>query len=289
MIETTVRSVRTKSRTTTADSYDDIEPWFDELADLDAGDARRLVMRNKVLQMCMPLADHIARRFAGRGEEFDDLQQVARLGLIQAVDRFDVHRGSSFLAFAVPTIMGEVRRHFRDRAWSVRVPRGLKEIHGRLGAATEALSHRFGRLPTAREIAAELDVDLYSVTQALVARNAYRAESLDRLTQSDGQNTPLTVLDSLGADEPCYGLTEDAMVVRPLLAALPDRERHVLTLRFFGYLTQAQIAERLGVSQMQISRILSSTLKKLREQALGECSERAPMLSPGSRISESAR
>lgn len=275
MIETTARNERPKSRTTTADSYDNIEPWFDRLAELDTGDAHRLVMRNKVLQLCMPLADHIARRFAGRGEEFDDLQQVARLGLIQAVDRFDVHRGSSFLAFAVPTIMGEVRRHFRDRAWSVRVPRGLKEIHGLLNAATEALSQRFGRAPTARELAAELDVDLYSLTQALVARNSYRAESLDRLTRVDGQNTPLAVLDGLGADEPCYALIEDAMVVRPLLAALPERERHVLTLRFFGYQTQAQIADRLGVSQMQISRILSSTLNKLRAQALGECSDPA--------------
>ncbi|GAB2531986.1 RNA polymerase sigma factor SigF [Nocardia heshunensis] len=273
MSSTAALSERTKPKSTTSDSYDNIEPRFGELAGLACGDPRRRALRDTILQLCMPLADHIARRFAGRGEEYDDLQQVARLGLIQAVDRFDVGRGSTFLAFAVPTVMGEVRRHFRDHAWAVRVPRGLKEIHGRLGPATEALSQRLGRLPTARELAAELEVDLRTVTQALVARNAFRAESLDRLSQADEQSTPSAVLDTLGADEPCYQLTVDAMTVRPLIAQLPARERQILILRYFESQTQSQIAERFGVSQMQISRILSRTLERLREQALDQDAE----------------
>ncbi|GAB2514950.1 SigB/SigF/SigG family RNA polymerase sigma factor [Nocardia heshunensis] len=263
-----------KPKSTTADSYDGIEPRFGELATLASDDPSRPALRNEILRLCMPLADHIARRFAGRGQELEDLQQVARLGLIQAVDRFDIDRGSTFLAFAVPTIMGEVRRHFRDHAWAVRVPRGLKEIHGQIGPATEALAQRLGRLPTAREIAAELQVDPSTVTQALVARNAFRAESLDRLTQAEEQSTPSSVLDTLGAEEHCYRLTEDAMAVRPLIAQLPDRERRILVLRYFESRTQAQIAEYFGVSQMQISRILSRTLERLRDQALGsKCSK----------------
>ncbi|MFD6357108.1 RNA polymerase sigma factor SigF [Nocardia tengchongensis] len=275
MSTTTDRSTRTKRKSAPADSYDNIEPRFSELAAMADDDSGRPILRNEVLQLCMPLADHIARRFAGRGQELDDLQQVARLGLIQAVDRFDVSRGSTFLAFAVPTIMGEVRRHFRDHAWAVRVPRGLKEIHGQLGPATDALAQRLGRLPTAGEIAAELAVEPSVVTQALVARNAFRADSLDRLTQPEEQSTPSSVLDSLGADEPCYQLTEDAITVRPLIAQLPERERTILILRYFESQTQAEIAHRMGVSQMQISRILSRTLQRLHDQALGQSLERA--------------
>ncbi|MFE3800077.1 RNA polymerase sigma factor SigF [Nocardia tengchongensis] len=275
MSTTTDRSTRTKRKSAPADSYDNIEPRFSELAAMADGDSGRPILRNEILQLCMPLADHIARRFAGRGQELDDLQQVARLGLIQAVDRFDVSRGSTFLAFAVPTIMGEVRRHFRDHAWAVRVPRGLKEIHGQLGPATDTLAQRLGRLPTAGEIATELAVEPNVVTQALVARNAFRADSLDRLTQPEEQSTPSSVLDSLGADEPCYQLTEDAMTVRPLIAQLPERERTILILRYFESQTQAEIAHRMGVSQMQISRILSRTLQRLHDQALGPSLERA--------------
>ncbi|MFE3194824.1 RNA polymerase sigma factor SigF [Nocardia sp. NPDC059240] len=273
MSTTTARSTRMKPKTRPADSYDDIEPRFEELAAMTGGDPRKPVLRNEILRLCMPLADHIARRFAGRGQELEDLQQVALLGLIQAVDRFDVSRGSTFLAFAVPTIMGEVRRHFRDHAWALRVPRSLKEIHGRIGPVTEVLAQRLGRLPTAREISLELGVDPSTVTQALVARNAFRAESLDRFTQAEEQSAPSSVLDTLGAEEPCYRLTEDAMAVRPLIARLPVRERQILVLRYFESQTQAQIAERLGVSQMQISRILTRTLRRLHDQALGTNAE----------------
>ncbi|MFD3510159.1 RNA polymerase sigma factor SigF [Nocardia sp. NPDC058666] len=251
------------------DSYDNIEPWFEKLRALPPGDELD-TLRAHIIELCLPLADHIARKFNGRGEQFDDLAQTARVGLVLAVDRYDVARGSSFLSFAIPTIMGEVRRHFRDRTWAVRVPRRLKEIQLRIGPATEELSQRLGRLPNARELADELDVDLVEVTRALVASNGYQTNSIDGVTHDGRDNSTQPIAETLGADEPCYQLTEDAMAVRPLIAALPDEERRVLIMRFYESKTQGQIADELGVSQMQVSRILSRTLALLREQALAE-------------------
>ncbi|QIS04452.1 SigB/SigF/SigG family RNA polymerase sigma factor [Nocardia brasiliensis] len=250
------------------DSYDNIEPLFEKIAALAEGDPRREPMRAELIERCLPLAEHIARKFAGRGENFDDLLQVARLGLVQAADRFEVARGSSFLSFAVPTIMGEVRRHFRDNTWSVRVPRRTKEIQLTIGATVEELSQRLGRMPRAREIAAELEVDLVEVTQALIAGNAYQSASIDAVVGDDIDNAPLPLLESLGAEEPSYHLVEDYLAVRPLIEELPERERRVLIMRFFESKTQSQIAEVLGVSQMHVSRILSRTLHQLREDAL---------------------
>jgi RNA polymerase sigma-B factor len=250
------------------DSYDNIEPLFEKIEALDASDSRRETLRGELIERCLPLAEHIARRFAGRGEIFDDLLQVARLGLVQATDRFDVTRGSSFLSFAVPTIMGEVRRHFRDNTWSVRVPRRVKEIQLTIGPTVEVLAQRLGRLPRAKEIAAELDVDVVEVTHALIAGNAYQSSSIDALAGEDNENTPFPLLESLGAEEPAFHLVVDFMAVKPLIGELPERERQVLIMRFFESRTQAQIAAHLGVSQMHVSRILSRTLRTLREQAL---------------------
>ncbi|MGW5388017.1 RNA polymerase sigma factor SigF [Nocardia sp. NPDC003963] len=253
------------------DSYDNIEPLFAELAELAPADPRRRVVRERIVHRCLPLAEHIARRFAGRGESFDDLLQISRLGLVQAVDRFDGSRGSSFLSFAIPTIMGEVRRHFRDHTWAVRVPRGTKELHLRIGPATEALYQRLGRMPTAREIATELDADLTDVTRALIAGNAHTSNSLDAPgDDQDDDTSPPAVLARLGGEDPCYRLLEDAMTLRPLIAELPQRERQILVWRYFANMTQVQIAERLDISQMQVSRILAKTLRTLREQALAE-------------------
>ncbi|MCX4090945.1 RNA polymerase sigma factor SigF [Nocardia sp. alder85J] len=250
------------------DSYDDIEPAFAALAALAPGDPRCDTLRTEIIDRCLPLAEHIARRFAGRGETFDDLLQVASLGLVQAVDRFDQSRGSPFLAFAVPTIMGEVRRHFRDNTWAVRVPRRTKEIQGSLSGVIERLSQRLGRMPRAREIAAELDVDLAEVTQALIASNAYQTSSLEAVSGSnDGENS-LSLLEVLGDEDGQYEHVERFLAVRPLLAALPARERRVLMMRFFEHRTQSEIAAALGVSQMQVSRILSKTLASLREQVM---------------------
>ncbi|MFE9322233.1 RNA polymerase sigma factor SigF [Nocardia sp. NPDC052278] len=274
MSRTTFPSEGARPAASAGDSYDDIEPWFEKLAALEPGDAHRQVVREEIVRRCLPLADHIARKFAGRGTEFDDLQQIARLGLVQAVDRFDVTRGCSFLSFAVPTVMGEVRRHFRDHTWALRVPRRAKELQALIRPTVESLAQRLSRMPTAREIAAELDLELGEVTQALVAANAYQTNSLDIGVGDNDEGTRLSVIDTLGAVEPCYRLLEDAMSVRPLIAALPDAQRRVLIMRFFESKTQSQIAVRLGVSQMQVSRILTKTLQTLREQALGTDSRR---------------
>ncbi|MFI5778943.1 RNA polymerase sigma factor SigF [Nocardia sp. NPDC051570] len=245
-----------------------MEPLFAELAGYDATDPRRIALRERVIGRCLPLADHIARKFAGRGESFEDLLQIARLGLLYAIDRFDPAYGSTFLGFAVPTIMGEVRRHFRDHTWAVRVPRRIKEIQQMLGPATEALIHRLGRLPRAREIAEELGIDLTEVTQALIANNGYETSPIDAVADTESDNAPQSLLDLLGAEEPEYRMVEDYLAVAPLIAALPERERRVLVMRFFESQTQAQIARRIGVSQMQVSRILAGTLNTLRDQAL---------------------
>lgn len=250
------------------DSYDGIEPLLAELSRCDATDPRRNALRQEAIGRCLPLAEHIARKFAGRGEDFEDLLQVARMGLLRAVDRFDPAYGAPFLAFAVPTIMGEVRRYFRDHTWAVRVPRRVKETQQLLGPATEALTHRLGRPPKASEIAAELGIDLAEVTQAVVARNAYQTIPIDVAVEAESDYAPKSLLDSLGAEEPEYANVENYLAVKPLIAELPERERSVLIWRFFEFRTQIQIAEQLGISQMQVSRILSRTLQTLREQAL---------------------
>ncbi|MET7767734.1 RNA polymerase sigma factor SigF [Nocardia sp. NPDC005366] len=250
------------------ETYDDLEPLFTRLAAFEADDPARDALRQDIIERCLPLAANIARRFSGRGENFDDLLQIARVGMVQAVDRFDPSYGASFLSFAVPTIMGEVRRHFRDHTWAVRVPRRLKEIQQSIGPATEKLTHELGRMPRAREIAEEIGADLNEVTQALIARNAYQTSPIDPTPDGDSDNTPASVLDTLGADDSNYGSVEDYLAVRPLIAALPERQRQVLVWRFFDSMTQIEIAERLGCSQMQVSRILTKTLSSLREQAM---------------------
>lgn len=259
------RAPRTQRGT---DSYDNLEPIFTQLAEFDVDDPRRITVREDLIRRCLPLAEHIARKYAARGENFDDLLQTARVGMVAAVDRFDPHYGASFLAFAVPTIMGEVRRHFRDYTWSVRVPRRLKEIQYTMAPAIDLLSQRLGRMPRADEIARELDADLVEITQALIARNCYQTSTLDGHITSDSDGAPLSLWDTLGAEQSEFCTVEDRMTVQPLIAALPERDHQVLIMRFFEFKSQIQIAEQLGVSQMQVSRILSGLLNMLREQAL---------------------
>ncbi|MET9215731.1 MULTISPECIES: RNA polymerase sigma factor SigF [unclassified Nocardia] len=243
--------------------YDDVSALFERLAATAPGSVEHAVARDALINRCIPLADHIARKFSGRGEPFDDLSQVARVGLVHAVDRFDLSRGSNFLSFAVPTIMGEVRRYFRDNTWAMRVPRRVKETHLRIGAAVDQLSQRLGRSPTAKEIAAELDVDPDEVTQAVIAGNAYQPTSID--AASVGRDSDASLLDTLGEEESQFDRVEEYIAVRPLLAGLPERERRILTMRFFESMTQTQIAAQLGISQMHVSRILAKTLARLRE------------------------
>ncbi|MGN2637266.1 RNA polymerase sigma factor SigF [Nocardia takedensis] len=246
-----------------AGGYDDLAGIFAQLAATEAGTAQHTAIRAELISRCIPLADHIARKFSGRGEPFDDLTQVARVGLVHAVDRFDVARGSNFLSFAVPTIMGEVRRYFRDNTWAMRVPRRVKETHLRIGAAIDTLSQTLGRSPTAKEIAAELDVDPDEVTQAVIAGNAYQPSSID--AASLGRDTEASLLDTLGEEESQFDRVEEYVAIRPLLAGLPERERRILTMRFFESMTQTQIAQQMGISQMHVSRILAKTLARLRE------------------------
>ncbi|BBZ73812.1 RNA polymerase sigma factor SigF [Mycobacterium paraseoulense] len=245
--------------------YADVPDMFRELATVTAGSMEFQRQRDKIVERCLPLADHIARRFEGRGEPRDDLVQVARVGLVNAVVRFDVETGSDFVSFAVPTIMGEVRRHFRDNSWSVKVPRRLKELHLRLGTATADLSQRLGRAPTATELAAELGMDREEVVEGLVAGSSYNTLSIDSGGGSD-EDEARAIADTLGDVDTGLDRIEDQESLRPLLEALPERERTVLVLRFFESMTQTQIAERVGISQMHVSRLLAKSLARLRDQ-----------------------
>lgn len=245
--------------------YADVGDMFRELAKYDADSADFRTRKDKIVERCLPLADHIARRFEGRGELRDDLVQVARVGLVNAVTRFDVETGSDFVSFAVPTIMGEVRRHFRDNSWSVKVPRRLKELHLRLGAATADLSQRLGRAPTASELARDLELSREEVVEGLVAGSSYNTLSIDSGGSSD-EDDVRSIADTLGDSDAGMDRIEDREALRPLLNALPERERTVLVLRFFESMTQTQIAERVGISQMHVSRLLAKSLAKLRDQ-----------------------
>jgi RNA polymerase sigma-B factor len=221
--------------------------------------------REKIVRRCMPLAEHIAHRFDGRGEPREDIAQVARLGLVNAVNRFDVECGSDFVSFAVPTIMGEVRRHFRDNSWAVKVPRRLKELHLQLGSATAEMSQRLGRAPTPSELAAELELDREEIVEALIAGSGYNTLSMDSGGSSGDDDTP-PLTETLGSYDANLDRIENHEALRPLLDALPERERTVVVLRFFESLTQSQIAERVGISQMHVSRLLARTLARLRDE-----------------------
>lgn len=244
--------------------YERFVPLFTELAECEPGDPRRQRLRHRLVEVHLPIAQHIARRFTRRGEPLADLEQVATVGLINAVDRYEPDRGVDFLSFAVPTITGEVRRYFRDHGWALRVPRRLKELHVKLGAAVSELSQRLGRAPTARELSAHLDIPFEEVVEGLGASNAYRSRSLESMAvEETGNYRAASVLGQFDAE---LEQTEHREALAPLLAELPDRERAIIILRFFGNLTQTQIAERIGISQMHVSRLLSQTLAVLREK-----------------------
>ncbi|MDG3013834.1 RNA polymerase sigma factor SigF [Speluncibacter jeojiensis] len=241
----------------------DLAELFDELANCPPEDERAAALRDRIIALALPLARNIARRFANRGEEFDDLYQVASLGLINAVDRFDPGRGREFAAFAVPTIMGEVRRHFRDRTWAVRVPRRLKDLSVNLNKTTETLTQRLGRSPTAAELATELGTDVGEIIEALAASSAYQTRSLDTpLAPREGGGVSLG--DTIASDDVELDKSELRLALRPLLEQLPPRERRMLTLRFFHDKSQSEIAREIGISQVQVSRVLSKTLTRLR-------------------------
>lgn len=262
LTEVTPSSSRGSTSRSTSE-YADVRDMFLELSELKEGSPQFTRQRDSIVERCLPLADHIARRFDGRGEARDDLVQVARVGLVNAVIRFDVEAGSDFVSFAVPTIMGEVRRHFRDNSWSLKVPRRLKELHLRLGAATAEMSQRLGRAPTPTELAAELEMDRDEIVEGLIAGSSYNTMSIDG--GNDSEDAP-AIADTLGDVDANLDQIDNREALRPLLASLPERERTVLVLRFFESLTQTQIAERVGISQMHVSRLLAKSLARLRDE-----------------------
>jgi RNA polymerase sigma-B factor len=245
--------------------YSELTEMFRHLKLLDEASLAFRCQRDAIIERGLPLADHIARRYAGRGEPFDDLVQAARLGLVHAVDRFDVDKGAEFLSFAVPTMMGEVRRHFRDYGWAVKVPRRVKELQPQLIKARAELSQRLGRAPNATEVADQLGIDRDLVIDATIGGGSYSTMSTD-MPVGPGDDDRLFG-DTLGDVDPNLDKVLDVETVRPLIAALPERQRTVLTLRFFENLTQSQIGERIGCSQMHVSRLLANALDTLRSQA----------------------
>jgi RNA polymerase sigma-B factor len=258
----------TQGSRTASDDYQHLTPLFQEFASLDEDDPRRSELRDRLVTGHLPLAEHIAQRFSGRGVAKEDLVQVARVGLINAVDRFDPARGSDFLSFAVPTVMGEVRRHFRDTGWVIRVPRRLKELHLSINNASTQLSQRLGRAPTPSEIAEHLGLTPEEVYEGLEAGNAYHSMSLDEVLSADTEN--LALGDTLGEEDAALAGVENHETLQPLVRQLPERERTILALRFVHNMTQTQIAERVGISQMHVSRLLARTLKKLRDGLVEE-------------------
>jgi RNA polymerase sigma-B factor len=217
--------------------------------------------REQALVESMPLVRALASRYAGRGEPLEDLVQVGSIGLIKAVDRFDVDRGVDFASYAVPTIVGEIRRHFRDKAWAMHVPRRLKELSLRLSRTLDQLTTELGRSPTIAELAAAAGVEEEDAIDALDSMNAYSTRSLHAPFDDDSDDS---LSEKLGADELGYVEVEDGAIVEAGLDALDERERQIVELRFFHELTQSQIASEIGISQMHVSRLLRRALATMR-------------------------
>ncbi|MDX2526078.1 SigB/SigF/SigG family RNA polymerase sigma factor [Streptomyces europaeiscabiei] len=240
---------------------------FVELRALPDGSVEYAELRNRLVRMHLPLVEHLARRFRNRGEPLDDLTQVATIGLIKSVDRFDPDRGVEFSTYATPTVVGEIKRHFRDKGWAVRVPRRLQELRLSLTTATAELSQQHGRSPTVHELAEKLGISEEEVLEGLESANAYSTLSLD-VPDTDDESP--AVADTLGSEDEALEGVEYRESLKPLLEDLPPREKRILLLRFFGNMTQSQIAQEVGISQMHVSRLLARTLAQLREKLLVE-------------------
>ncbi|RNL65286.1 RNA polymerase sigma factor SigF [Nocardioides marmoriginsengisoli] len=233
-------------------------------AELAAGpaDPRQRALRDALIELHLPLVEHCARRFLHRGEPYDDLVQVGTIGLIKAVDRFDLERGVEFSTYATPTIIGEIKRHFRDKGWAIRVPRRLQELRMSIATATGELSQSLGRSPTPREIGEHLGVGVEEVLEGIESANAYTTMSLDAGSGEDSGSW----IETLGGEDEALDHVEIRESLRPLIEALPAREQQILVLRFFKQQTQSQIAAQVGISQMHVSRLLTRTLEQLRDE-----------------------
>jgi RNA polymerase sigma-B factor len=224
-----------------------------------------LAARERLIEQYLPLVRSLARRYSYRGELLEDLVQVGCIGLIKAIDRFDVDRGVELTTYATPNIIGEIKRHFRDKGWSVRVPRGLQELNVKLSRLIEDLTVQLERSPTIPELAKAAGVEEEEVLEALETGQAYTTLSLSAPAAGD-ENADLDPLESLGEEEVEYEVSENRAVLAPGLRVLDERERRILQLRFFEGLTQSQIAQEVGISQMHVSRLIRRSLEKVREE-----------------------
>jgi RNA polymerase sigma-B factor len=231
-----------------------------DLATMSVDDPARADTRAELATMHLPLVHHLAHRYRHRGEPYDDVVQAGTEGLLKAIDRFDPERGAEFATYATPTILGEIKRHFRDRTWSVHVPRGVQELQAAVSSATDELTRTLQRSPTVQEIADRLDVSPEAVLDAIEAHHAYATTSYDEAPADDA---PITA--RIAVDDNAFEAIDERESLRPLIDALPDRERRIIGMRFFHNLNQSQIAEELGISQMHVSRLLARTLTELRE------------------------
>jgi RNA polymerase sigma-B factor len=241
-----------------------------------------MAAREALVERFLPLARQLARRYQHGGEQLDDLVQVASLGLLKAIDRFDPARETAFSSFAVPTILGELKRHFRDKGWSVRVPRDLQELTVRVDRVTEQLARELGRAPTLAEVAERTGHTEEQVLEAREAAGAYRAVSLDR-PRDDDEEGEGTVGSAMGTEDPGFGVAEDAATVQRLMRVLSEREREVLRLRFAEDLTQSEIGLRVGVSQMHVSRLIRQAISQLRAEAVEDDASARGSLRPARR------
>ncbi|MAY95076.1 MAG: B/F/G family RNA polymerase sigma-70 factor [Nocardioides sp.] len=235
---------------------------FADFLDEDASAASREAARDALVRLHLPLVEHCARRFRNRGEPFEDLVQVGTIGLIKSVDRFDTGRGVEFSTYATPTIIGEIKRYFRDKGWAIRVPRRLQELRMQIGTATAELTQSLGRSPTAAELAGHIGCTVEEIVEGIESSNAYSTLSLDASDDSD--DGAASMLDALGEVDAGLEHVEVRESIKPLLDQLDAREKKILLLRFFKNMTQSQIAEEIGVSQMHVSRLLNRTLEQLR-------------------------
>ena len=235
---------------------------FQRMQQLAADDPERARLRDAVIEDHMPYARHIAARYAGRSDMVDDFVQVAYLGLVKATDNFDPEYGTGFLGYATPMIIGEIKRYFRDSTWDVHVPRRMQELSGALRKATEALTHDLGRSPTVEVLAERLVATPEDITEALGAAEAYTSASLDRPMGDDESGDPLGAV--LGEEDPRFDAVVNREALKPLLAKLDERDKRILLMRFFRNMTQTEIATEIGVSQMQVSRLITRILKELR-------------------------
>ncbi|MEU6768401.1 RNA polymerase sigma factor SigF [Streptomyces sp. NPDC046853] len=248
------------------DDAPDTAAAFRRLTEMPHGPERD-ALRQELVKAWLPMAERLAGRFRNRGEPLDDLRQVAALGLVKAVDRYDPERGSAFESYAVPTVTGEIKRHFRDHMWTLHVPRRVQDLRNRVRFARQELAQTVpGRAPTLVEVAEQAQLSEEDAAAGLEALDSFTALSLD--AELPGSEDGYALRDAIGAPDPALDVVIDREAVKPRIAALPERERDILYMRFFGDMTQSRIAEQLGISQMHVSRLISRCCDRLRDQVM---------------------